>query len=135
MAKKIFINLPIADLPKAMSFYTAIGFVNNPMFSDDTAACMTISEEINVMLLTHPKFKEFTKKEISNTFTTVSVINSISVDSNEEVNEVVEKAIRAGGVEYNEPKDYGFMQLRSFEDLDGHLWEVFYMDTTKFPQQ
>ena len=135
MAKKIFINLPIADLPRAMAFYTAIGFVNNPMFTDETAACMTLSEDINVMLLTHPKFKEFTKKEISNTFKTVAVINSLSVESNEEVNEVVEKAIVAGGVEYNEAKDYGFMKLRSFEDLDGHLWEVFYMDTTKFPKQ
>ena len=135
MAKKIFINLPVTDLQRAMTFYTAIGFINNPMFSDETASCMTLTEEIYVMLLTHPKFKEFTKKEISNTTKTASVINCLSVDSNEEVNAMIEKAIKAGGIESNEAKDYGFMQQRSFEDLDGHLWEVLYMDVTKFPQQ
>ena len=135
MAKKIFINLPVTDLQRAMTFYTAIGFINNPMFSDETASCMTLTEEIYVMLLTHPKFKEFTKKEISNTTKTASVINCLSVDSNEEVNAMIEKAIKAGGIESNEAKDYGFMQQRSFEDLDGHLWEVLYMDISKFPQQ
>ena len=135
MAKKIFINLPVADLQKAMTFYTAIGFTNNPMFSDETASCMTLTEEIYVMLLTHLKFGEFTKKEIGNTTKTASVINCISVDSNDEVNTIIEKAIKAGGIESNEAKDYGFMQQRSFEDLDGHLWEVLYMDINKFPQQ
>ncbi|MFP5081705.1 VOC family protein [Pedobacter sp. JCM 36344] len=135
MAKKIFINLPVADLQKAMTFYTAIGFTNNPMFTDETAACMTLTEEIYVMLLTHPKFKEFTKKEIGNTIKMASVINSLSVDSNEEVNTMIERAIVAGGTEPNEAKDFGFMQQRSFEDLDGHLWEVLYMDLSKFPQQ
>ena len=135
MAKKIFINLPVADLQKAMTFYTAIGFVNNPMFSDETASCMTLTEEIYVMLLTHTKFGEFTKKEIGDTTKTASVINCLSVDSNEEVNTILEKALNADGNESNEAKDYGFMQQRSFEDLDGHLWEVLYMDVTKFPQQ
>ncbi len=134
MAKKIFINLPVADLPKAMSFYTAIGFTNNPQFTDETAACMVLSEEIYVMLLTHPKFKQFTQKQIADTFQTVSVINSLSVDSNDEVNAMMEKAINSGGKEPTEAKDYGFMQQRSFEDLDGHLWEIFFMDMTKFPQ-
>ena len=135
MAKKIFINLPVADLQKAMNFYTAIGFTNNPQFSDETAACMILTEEIYVMLLTHPKFKEFTKKEIGDAFKTVSVINSLSVDSNDEVNSMIEKALKAGSIEPTEPKDYGFMQQRSFQDLDGHLWEVFYMDMSKFAQQ
>jgi uncharacterized protein len=135
MAKKIFINLPVADLQKAMTFYTAIGFTNNPQFTDETAACMVLTEEIYVMLLSHPKFKEFTKKEIGNAFTTASVINSISVDSVEEVNLMSNQALNAGGKETNEPKDYGFMQQRSFQDLDGHLWEVLYMDTTKFPTE
>jgi uncharacterized protein len=135
MAKKIFINLPVTDLQKAMTFYTGIGFVNNPMFTDETAACMTLTEEIYVMLLTHAKFNEFTKKEIANTSKTAAVINSLSVDSNNEVNEMITKAIEAGGNESNEPKDFGFMQQRSFEDLDGHLWEVLYMDMSKFPQQ
>lgn len=135
MAKKIFINLPVADLQKAMAFYTAIGFTNNPQFTDDTAACMVLSEEIYVMLLTHPKFSQFTTKEIGNAFKTASVINSLSVDSNDEVNTMVERALKAGGKETNEAKDYGFMQQRSFEDLDGHLWEVLYMDLSKFPGQ
>ena len=135
MAKKIFINLPVTDLQKAMAFYTAIGFTINPQFTDNTAACMVLTEEIYVMLLTHSKFMEFTKKQIGNTVTTASVINSLSVDSGEEVNTTLEKALQAGGKEPNEAKDFGFMQQRSFEDLDGHLWEVLYMDLSKFPQQ
>jgi uncharacterized protein len=135
MAKKIFINLPITDLQKAMNFYTAIGFTNNPQFTDATAACMVLSEEISVMLLTHPKFNEFSNKEIADTRKTTAVINSLSVDSSDEVNAMMDKVIKAGGNEFNEAKDFGFMQLRSFEDLDGHLWEVFYMDLSKFPQQ
>jgi uncharacterized protein len=135
MSKKIFINLPIADLQKSMDFYTAIGFTNNPQFTNATAACMVLTDEIYVMLLTHPKFKEFTKKKIGNTVKTASVINSLSVDSNAEVNAMLENALKAGGKEPNEAKDYGFMQQRSFEDLDGHLWEVLYMDLSKFPQQ
>lgn len=133
MAKKIFINLPVADLKKAMAFYTATGFTNNPQFTDETAACMVLTEEIYVMLLTHSKFSQFTQKEIGNTFKTASVINSLSVDSNEEVNTMIERALKAGGKEPHEAKDYGFMQQRSFEDLDGHLWEVLYMDLSKFP--
>ena len=135
MAKKIFINLPVTDLKKATAFYTAIGFTNNPQFTDETAACMVLTEEIYVMLLTQNKFGEFTKKEIGDTKKTASVINSLSVDSNDEVNTMIEKALKAGGKEPNEAKDYGFMQQRSFEDLDGHLWEVLYMDLSKFPKQ
>ncbi len=133
MAKKIFINLPVADLQKAMSFYTTIGFTNNPQFSDATSACMVLTEEIYVMLLTHAKFSEFTKKNISNTHDEASVINSLSVDSNEEVNTMMENVLKAGGTEPHEAKDYGFMLQRSFEDLEGHLWEVLCMDMSKFP--
>ncbi len=135
MSKKIFINLPIADLQKSMAFYTAIGFTNNPQFSDETGACMVLSEEIYVMLLTHPKFEQFTKKKIANTKKTVAVINSLSVDSAAEVNDFMTNALAAGGKEPSEAKDYGFMQQRSLEDLDGHLWEVFYMDVSKFPAE
>ena len=135
MKKQIFINLPVADLRKSMDFYAQIGFTNNPQFTDDTAACMVWSEEIFVMLLTHAKFTQFTKKKIADTKTTASVINSLSVESNEAVNEFMEKALNAGATEPNEAKDYGFMQQRSMEDLDGHLWEVLYMDMSKFPQQ
>ncbi len=133
MAKKIFINLPVSDLNKAMAFYSAAGFTNNPQFTDETAACMVLSDEIYVMLLTHPKFKQFTPKAIADSFTTASVINSLSVDSIDEMNKMMEDAVKAGGKESNEPKDYGFMQQRSFEDPDGHLWEVFFMDMSKFP--
>ncbi len=135
MAKKIFINLPVTDLKKAMSFYAKIGFANNPQFTDETAACMVLTEEIYLMLLTHAKFAQFTKKEIANTSKTVAVINSLSVDTLAEVNAMIENAVKGGGNEANEPRDFGFMQQRSFEDLDGHLWEVFYMDVSKFPQQ
>lgn len=135
MKPQIFINLPVKDLPKAMEFYTKIGFTNNPQFTDQTAACMFFSDEIFVMLLTHAKFKEFTKKEIADTKKTTEVINSLAVGNANKVNLIVEKAINAGGTEPNEAKDYGFMQQRSFEDLDGHHWEVVYMDMAKFPQQ
>ncbi|WP_268846185.1 VOC family protein [Flavobacterium aestivum] len=135
MATKIFINLPVADLEKAKSFYTAIGFTNNPQFTDETAACMVLTEEIFVMLLEHSKFKGFTQREIGNTFETASVINCLSVDSIQEMNTMVDKALNAGAKESAEAKDYGFMQQRSFEDLDGHLWEVLYMDMAKFPQK
>jgi uncharacterized protein len=132
MSKKIFINLPVSDLPKSMAFYSSIGFTNNAQFTDETASCMILSEEIYVMLLTHSKFSEFTQKTISDTTQNASVINAISVDSEEEVNTMLESAIKAGANEHKEAQDYGFMQLRSFEDLDGHLWEVFFMDETKF---
>jgi len=134
MSKKIFINLPVADLKKSMDFYSAIGFTNNPQFTDNTAACMVLTEDIFVMLLTHDKFKSFTSKEIADTKKMASVINSLSVDSNAEVNQFVEKAVAAGGKEPNKEKDYGFMLQRSVEDPDGNLWEVLYMDLSKFPK-
>ncbi|TGD56707.1 VOC family protein [Flavobacterium humi] len=135
MKSQIFINLPVQDLPKAMDFYTKIGFKNNPQFTDETAACMVISDEIFVMLLTYPKFKEFIKKEIPDATKTTEVINSLAVESVAKVNEIADIAINAGGSEPSEPKDYGFMQQRSFSDLDGHHWEIFFMDMSKFPQQ
>lgn len=135
MAKQIFINLPITDLKRSMDFYSKIGFTNNPQFTDETAACMILSDEIFVMLLTHAKFKEFIKKEIADTKKTTAVINSLSMNNNDEVNDFMTKALKAGGTEPTEARDYGFMQQRSIEDPDGHLWEVFYMDITKFPKQ
>ncbi len=135
MRPQIFINLPVADLKKSMDFYSQIGFTNNPQFTDATAACMVYSEEIFVMLLTHAKFSEFISKPIADTFKSVAVINSISVGSVEIVNDTLEKVIAAGGFEPTPGKDYGFMWQRSFEDPDGHHWEIFYMDLSKFPQQ
>lgn len=133
MAKKIFINLPVADLPASMNFYSKIGFQNNPMFTDETAACMVLSEEIYVMLLTREKFASFSAKAVGDAKASTAVINSISVDSLEEVNAMADAALKAGGSEPHELKDYGFMQQRSFTDPDGHHWEVLYMDITKFP--
>ena len=133
MAKQVFINLPVKDLKKAMTFYEAIGFTNNPQFTDETAACMVWSDAIFVMLLTHDKFRQFISKAVIDAKQTAGVINALSLESNDEVNSFVEKALKAGGREYAEPKDYGFMQQRCVEDLDGHNWEVLYMDMSKFP--
>jgi uncharacterized protein len=133
MAKQIFINLAVKDLAKSMEFYTKLGFTNNPQFSDDTGKCMVWSEHIFVMLLTHEKFKIFTTKPIADTKTNIAALLSLSVDSVEEVNSIVNAGIKAGGIEPTEMKDYGFMQQRTIEDFDGHTWEIFYMDMTKFP--
>ena len=122
-------------MKKSMDFYTQVGFTNNPQFTDQTGACMALSEEIFVMLLTHEKFYELTKKKIADSKTTVSVVNSINVESKDVLNSMVAKAVAAGGRQPHEPEDYGFMLSSGFEDLDGHLWGVNYMDLTKLPQQ
>jgi uncharacterized protein len=135
MAKQIFINLAVKDLQKSMAFYAALGFTNNSQFSDDTAKCMVWSENIFVMILTHEKFKAFATKPIADTKFSLAGLFSLSVDSVEEVNKMVNEGIKAGGIEPNEMKDYGFMQQRTIEDFDGHTWEVFYMDISKFPTE
>jgi uncharacterized protein len=134
MKKQIFVNLPVTDLKKSMDFYTQIGFTNNPQFTDETAACMVLTDDIFVMLLTHAKFKEFTPKAIPDAKKTTEVLNAVSFESNEAVDDVVKKAIAAGGIEFRLAQDYGFMYNRAFEDPDGHIWEVFHMDMSKFPQ-
>lgn len=134
MNPKIFINLPIANLSASMEFYSRLGFENQPMFTDETAACMKFSEEIYVMLLTHNKYKQFTGKPIADAKATSPALYALQMNNTAEMNKVAEAALQAGGKEAAEPKDYGFMQQRSFEDLDGHTWEVFYMDISKFPQ-
>jgi len=128
MSKLIFVNLPVADLPAAKSFYEAIGATNNPMFTDETAACMVFSDVIHVMLLTHDKFAQFTPKRIADAKETSEVLICISADSREAVDEITDKALAAGGREAREKQDYGFMYGRSFEDLDGHIWEPMWMD-------
>jgi len=134
MKSQIFINLPVKDLARSFDFYTKMGFTNNPQFSDETAKCMVFSEEIFVMLITHDKFKTFITKPITDVSKTTSALLSISVESLDRVNEISDNAISAGGKEPIEAKDYGFMQQRTIEDPDGHIWEIFYMDMTKFPQ-
>ena len=135
MAKQVFINLPVIDLQKSIAFYEAIGFTNNPQFTDETAACMIWSDTIYIMLLTHDKLKQFTSKTIVDAKTSVEVSISLSLENNDEVNAFAEKALKAGGKEPSDPQDYGFMYQRGVEDPDGHHLEVFYMDMSKFPQK
>jgi predicted lactoylglutathione lyase len=125
----IFVNLPVTDLPKSMAFYEALGFVNEPRFTDHTAAAMQWSDTIVVMLLTHDKWKSFTTKTIPNARESAQVSLAINFDSREEVDAITEAAGRNGGTaDSSPPQDYGFMYQRSFEDPDGHGWEPLWMD-------
>jgi predicted lactoylglutathione lyase len=128
MATKIFVNLPVKDLKKSMDFFKALGYSFNPQFTDDTAACMVISEDIYAMLLTYAKFKDFTPKAICDATKNTEVLIALSLDSRDQVKEIVAKAVAAGGSTYADPKDYGFMLQHGFQDLDGHLWEVIHID-------
>ena len=135
MPKQIFINLAVTDLQKSMDFYTAMGFSNNPQFSDEAGKCMAWCDNIFVMLLTHEKFKIFATKPIADTKSSLAGLFSLSLDSLEKVNTVMTNGLNAGGIEPSEMKDYGFMQQRTIEDFDGHTWEIFYMDISKFPTE
>ncbi|MFC1457670.1 VOC family protein [Microvirga arabica] len=129
MSKLIFVNLPVSDLPRSMAFYAALGAVNNEQFTDHTAACMVFSETIHVMLLTHDKFRQFTPKAIADAKKTTEVLICMSADSRDDVDATLARAEAAGGtVDVGPKQDYGFMYGRSFEDLDGHIWEVMWMD-------
>lgn len=129
MTKMIFVNLPVADLAKSMAFYSAIGFTNEPKFTDETAAAMQLSDTIVVMLLTHDKWKGFTTKSIPDARKSAQVMLALSSESKQEVDNLVSKAAAAGGTpDCNPLQDYGFMYGRSFEDPDGHVWETFWMD-------
>ena len=133
MSKMIFVNLPVADLPKAMAFYTALGFTNNPHFTDETAACMVWSESIMVMLLTHAKWQSFTDRPIPPA-TSSEVMIAITLDSKDEVNALVDAGAAAGGTaDLNPPHDHGFMYQRTLADPDGHIWEPFWMDPAAVP--
>ncbi|KEO72280.1 VOC family protein [Anditalea andensis] len=126
----VFINLPVADLAASMKFYNTIGFINNPQFTDDTAACMVYSEEIMVMLLTHEKFQSFTTKAISNSHTHAQVMNALAFETKDKVDELTDLAHYAGATEARPKSDYGFMYGTAINDLDGHIWEFFWMDPT-----
>jgi uncharacterized protein len=134
MKTKIFLNLPVKDLNRSIAFFTQLGFSFNPKFTDDKATCLIIGENINAMLLLEEFYKTFTNKEICNAATTSEVLISISIETREEVDEIIEKAVKAGGSEYMETRDYGWMYQRTFLDIDGHHWEVFYMDESQIPQ-
>lgn len=133
MSRMIFVNLPVADLNASMVFYTALGFENNPQFTDDTAACMVWSEAIHVMLLTHDKWRTFTKRPIPPT-TSSEVMLAISLDNREAVDAMNAAAAANGGTaDINPVQDLGFMYNRNLADLDGHVWEAFWMDMSAMP--
>lgn len=129
MSRMIFVNLPVADLQKSRAFLEALGAVNEPKFTDDTAACMTFSESIHVMLLTHDKFSQFTPRPITDARAGSEVLLALSADSRESVDSTVERGVSAGGTADPAPKqDYGVMYGRSVADPDGHIWEIMWMD-------
>ena len=129
MPKMIFVNLPVTDLARSTAFYEAIGGEKNPQFSDETATCIVLSETIHAMLLTHDKYRQFTAKPIADAHATSEVLICVSEDSREAVDRIVDRAAAAGGrADPGAKQDYGFMYGRSFEDPDGHHWEVMWMD-------
>jgi uncharacterized protein len=128
MATKIFVNLPVKDLQKSIQFFTQLGYTFNPQFTDETATCMIIAEDIYAMLLTHAKFQEFTPKAICDATKSTEVLVCLSQESRQHVDDLVSKALTAGGTTHADPKDYGFMYQHGFEDLDGHIWELIYME-------
>jgi len=133
MESQVFINLAVADISKSFEFYTALGFTNNPQFSDDSTKCMVWSGSIFVMIMTHEKFAGFISKPIADTKNNTAALFALSLQSLDKVNELADKGIAAGGIEPVPFADYGFMQKRNIEDPDGHTWELFYMDMSKFP--
>jgi predicted lactoylglutathione lyase len=134
MSAMIFINLPVANLQRSIHFFEALGYSINPQFSDESGACVVIDENhIYVMLLDHPKFTGFTDKIITDTRTSTEAIISLSADSREAADLLADTALANGGSVFRQPDDYGFMYGRSFQDPDGHLWEVFYMDMSAMP--
>ncbi|MFC9598774.1 VOC family protein [Peribacillus butanolivorans] len=133
-AEKIFVNLPVKDLNASIEFFTKVGFDFNEQMTNENATCVVISETIYVMLLVEDYFKTFTKREIPDTVKSTEAIVALSVKSKGEVDEIVNKALDAGGKPFNEAIDHGFMYGWSFQDIDGHLWEIFYMDESGFNQ-
>jgi uncharacterized protein len=133
MATKIFVNLPVRDLDKSMAFFTALGFTFNPQFTDEKAGCMVISDSIFAMLLTEAYFQTFTKKAVSDAKTATEVLIALDANSKEEVQQLIAKAESAGATIYNEAQDHGWMYQHSFADLDGHQWELIYMDQSQLP--
>jgi predicted lactoylglutathione lyase len=128
MSTKIFVNLPVKDLPRAVTFFTKLGYTFNAQFTDENATCMIISDDIYAMLLVENTFKTFTPKAIVDAKQSTEVIVALSAESRDAVNKIVEAALAAGARRYVEPKDHGFMYQWGFEDLDGHIWEHLWMD-------
>jgi uncharacterized protein len=135
MATKIFVNLPVKDLNRTVEFFSKLGFSFNPQFTDENATCMVIGEDIFVMLLVEKFFKSFTKKEICDATKDAEVIVALSAESRENVDQMINRVIQAGGRESREPQDHGWMYGRGFQDIDGHLWEVIYMDVSALQKE
>lgn len=127
MPRQLFVNLPVKDLDRSVKFFTALGFAFNPQFTDENATCMIIGSDCYAMLLVEKFFATFTDKPIADATRSVEVINAIGMDSREDVDAMADKALASGGSAFADPKDYGFMYQRSFQDPDGHLWELFHM--------
>jgi uncharacterized protein len=128
MTTQIFVNLPVKDLSRTVEFFKRLGFTFNPQFTDENATCMIINDNIFVMLLVEKFFKTFTKKEICDTTKDTEMIIALSTESREKVDEMMQNVFEAGGKESREPQDHGWMYGRSFQDINGHLWEIIYMD-------
>lgn len=135
MARKIFVNLPIKDMKRSQAFFSALGFSFNPQFTNEQGACMVITEDIYAMLLVEPFFQTFTKKAIADAQKSTEVLVCLSCESRAEVDELVQKALAAGGKAPNAPQDHGFMYGHGFEDPDGHIWELMWMDPGAVPPQ
>jgi predicted lactoylglutathione lyase len=135
MHKQIYVNLPVKDLARSRAFFSSLGFGFNPQFSNDAGACMIIGENIFAMLLAESFFQGFTKKRIADARETTEVLICISCESREEVDALVQKALAAGGRAPNPVQDHGFMYGHGFEDLDGHVWELSFMDMSAVPPQ
>jgi predicted lactoylglutathione lyase len=131
MANNLFVNLPTRDLEKSIAFFAGLGFSFNQQFTDETATCMIVGPEVAVMLLTEDKFRSFTPNPICDARKATEVLVCLSCESRAKVDEMVGKAVAGGGNTYNEPQDYGFMYSHGFQDLDGHIWEVMYMDPSE----
>jgi len=134
VATKIFVNLPVNDLNRAVAFFTELGFSFNAQFTDENATCMIVGEDIFVMLLVKEFFRTFIHKGICDTTTCTEVIVSLSSDSRESVDAMIRKAVAAGATTPNEPRDHGFMYQHGFQDLDGHLWEIVFMEPNAINQ-
>lgn len=127
MGRQVIINLPVADLRKSTAFFTALGFTADPRMADDSGACITVSESILVMLLTHARFRAFTPRDVCDTSRAVEVLLTLGCDSRAEVDDLVARAVAAGGSTHDEPEDHGFMYTHSFVDPDGHGWGLVHM--------
>jgi predicted lactoylglutathione lyase len=135
MATQIFVNLPVKDLNKTIQFFTKLGFTFNPQFTDENATCMIVGKDIFVMLLVEKFFKTFTKKEICDTAKNTEAILALTAESREKVDQMIGKVVEAGGEESREPQDHGWMYGRAFHDIDGHLWEIIYMDESAMKKE